>query len=118
MISTFAVQEFVFPEGSVAVKMTVLSPKSSQSKVLMSSDNVTPHESHEPLSIMLGSIDALPIESSATTMSWHRATGEIVSKTVTLASHVLVFPPSSVSVRSTPNEATGIKTSEQSNMVS
>src|SRR4030043_509537 len=60
-----------------------------------------PHASVLPPSTSAATIDALPVASRYTSISWHTATGEIVSITVTVAVHWSVLPLLSVTVRAT-----------------
>src|SRR4030043_257181 len=60
-----------------------------------------PHASVLPPSTSAATIDALPVASRYTSISWHTAIGEIVSITVTVAVHWSVLPLLSVTVKVT-----------------
>ena len=60
-----------------------------------------PQLSVEPPSISAAAMEAFPVASSCTVMSWQIASGAILSSTVTVAVHVSVFPLTSVTVKVT-----------------
>ena len=100
---TVAVAVAELPDPSKTVRVTVLSPRSSQSK--LSGDTVMlampPQVSSEPLSIWAAVMLALPVASSCTVMSWAAAVGSTRSRTVMVAVAVLTLPLLSVTVRVT-----------------
>src|SRR4030042_1974330 len=89
----------VLPLLSVTVRVTVFPPISAQLKSVTSSTMLAmPHASLLPLFTSAAAIVTLPVASRYASMSWHTATGEIVSNTVTVAVHWSVFPLLSVTV--------------------
>src|SRR4030043_509042 len=99
---TVAVHWSVLPLLSVMVNLTVFPPTLAHVNELMSMARLSiPHASVLPPSISAATIEALPVASRYTSISWHTATGEIVSITVTVAVHWSVLPLLSVTVRVT-----------------
>ena len=94
---TIAVAVEVLLLPSVAVSVTVLTPISEQSKVVLSKLNVNVEQlSKLPLSISPATIVAVPDASSTTLKFWAIAIGANESITVTIAVAVEMFPfPSS-----------------------
>ena len=95
---TVAVALCVLLEPSVAVRVTVLAPRSSQSNEVISSAKVSEQLSLLPLSISVVAILACPLASRAMVMSWATATGSMLSTTVTTWVAVAVLPEPSVTV--------------------
>ena len=102
-IVTVAAPVAMFPLPSFTVKVTVLAPKLSQSKV--SGDTLTkfiaPQESEDPLSISLTVMEAFPEVSNCKVISLVTTVGSPVSLTVTVWSAVAVLPALSVTVQVT-----------------
>ena len=99
---TMAVSVDTLPLESVAVMVTVLSPRSSQSN----SSGVTSIETTSQLSVIeeytcSGVIEASPLSSRSTVMLRGRITGGVFSITVTVAVPVEALPLTSVTVRVT-----------------
>ena len=96
---TVAVHVLELPFTSVTVKVTVFGPTSAQVNELgLTESDAIPQASVEPPSTSAAVMDALPVASSCTVISWQIAVGATLSSTVTLAVQVAVFPPSSVTV--------------------
>src|SRR5688572_28962031 len=90
------------PFTSVTVRVTVLAPTFEQLK--LEGDTVIvliPQASDEKSSTMAAVIEATPVASNATVMSFAFATGLVLSWMVTVASSVETFPFTSVTVRVT-----------------
>src|SRR4030043_369472 len=99
---TVAVHWSVLPLLSVTVNVTVFPPTLAHVNELMSMARLSiPHASVLPPSTSAATIDALPVASRYASMSWHTATGEIVSITVTVAVHWSVLLLLSVTVKVT-----------------
>ena len=98
---TVAVQVAVLLLLSVTVRVTVLAPTLAQVKSVGLAESVTgPSPSKLPLSMSAAVMEALPLASSWTVMSWQMAVGPFVSSTVMVAVQVLVLPLLSVTVSS------------------
>ena len=93
---TFAVAEF--PDSSIPVNTTVLSPRLSQSNDVTSTDKESVQLSEELKSTSAVVIVAAPSESKATVISCPTTVGFSVSTTVTVAVPVCTFPCSSVTL--------------------
>ncbi len=64
---TVAVQVVMFPDKSLTVNVTVLVPKSEQSKSVLSKDmDWMPQLSNEPLSMSAANMVAFPVSSNVT----------------------------------------------------
>ncbi len=99
---TMATQVSVCPLPSSTVSVMLFVPMSAHVKAVCDAERLTvPQLSEDPLSISAGSIEAFPVASSCTVMSWHRATGSILSSTVMIAVHVSVCPKESSTVKFT-----------------
>ncbi len=115
---TSASHVLIFPLTSVTVKVIVLTPTWEQSKLILVFPPSTvmeaiPQFSVEPPSMSTELIETTPPELNWTIISWQTAVGVIVSSTVTIASQVLTFPFTSVTVSVT----VFAPTSEQSKLV-
>ena len=99
---TIAEQVLTLPFTSVTVKITVLAPTIVQSKVVWSKAKLwIPQLSVDALLISPGTTLAFPDPSNWIVISWHKAAGDTVSSTVTVAVHVLALPLASVTVKVT-----------------
>ena len=99
---TTATQSSVLPPSSVTVKVTLLVPRSLQSKAVWLATMLTMVPlSVLPPSMFAATMLALPLASSWIVMFWHTATGGFTSVTVTVALQVLVLPAASVTVSTT-----------------
>ena len=99
---TVAVQVAVLPLPSATVNVTVLGPKCAQVKLLWETDCAVavPQLSVEPLLSCEAVMFALfPLK--FTVMFWQRAVGAVMSRTVTVAVQVAVFPLPSATVNVT-----------------
>src|SRR4030042_413846 len=102
MTVTVALHWAVFPLLSVTVRVTVLTPTSEQVNALISMVRFAiPQASLLPLLMSAAAIVTLPVASRYASISWQLAIGDIVSLTVTIELHVLLFPLTSVTVRIT-----------------
>ena len=99
---TIASQEVERPLASVAVRVTIFSPRFSQVKVSRSIlKSKVPQLEKLPPSMSSGVIIAIPSASSCTVISIHIAVGGSSLTMVTIASQVEVSPLLSVTVRTT-----------------
>lgn len=99
---TVLVQVLVFPDPSVAVRVTEFEPTLLQVKAVGDALKETVEQlSAEPLSISFAVMVAFPEPSRKTEMLWQLAVGETLSITVTEPEQALVFPDPSVTVRTT-----------------
>ena len=107
---TVALQVLKLPLTSVAVSVTSCSPTSVQPKLLLFRERpAMPQASKEPLSICSGVMVAWPFSSNWIVISWHLASGVILSSTVTIAEQVLELPFSSVTMRVTVCSPTSLQ---------
>jgi hypothetical protein len=99
---TVAAQVLLLVFTSVTVKVTLLTPKSSQVKVFGFKVVVAmPQASLLPLSMLDARTVWLPLLAKLIVTFWQSATGATLSCTVTLAEQVLLLPLTSVTVSTT-----------------
>ncbi len=100
--STFAVQVATFPDTSVTVNVTGLSPICEQLKVFgLSVIEKMAQLSKLPLSTSPAATTTFPVTSNSAMMSWQIGVGGILSTIVTVAVQVETFPFTSVTVNTT-----------------
>lgn len=99
---TTAVHVAEFPPKSVTVRVTVLLPTFAQvNDVGLATMLAIAQLSVLPLPMLAAVILAVPVPLSTTVRFWQTAVGGVVSKTVTVAVQVLVFPFTSSAVNTT-----------------